>query len=390
MADKDNNNSNPMYECNDCNSLINNIPNWEGITELIEPDKLIFPNFTEVPKFDGFTQFSGIPALIRTPLGALPNLDTELEIGGLDEYIINNKLDIKDFTDGEVIEKVKKGTSIPRLTWEGSKVFDVMVNALNENLRVKFENGNVSADKYAEIYAQSLVQVLQIATEFMKYDVSQLINAKIEIKRFYLEYWKTIATMQMEQWKTITQFDLEEWRTKSQFSIEEWRTLSQFDLEEWKTIAQFKFEELKSKAQFNLEEWKTNTTYSLQKWQTENQLSLEVYKSKTQTEQIRGQLMLDCCKTKAQLAQMKAQARVLDRQLIGFDDNMYIKLLEYQLNSFSMIYSSGMLDDAQLPDPLNKNELGSLYSAYRNRIDKILPELLSSEKAIADESLYLP
>ena len=374
--------------CTNCDDIIQNIPAWEGLTQLSYPNELVFPNFTEVPNFDGFTQFSGIPTLVKTPFDALPNLDTEFEIGGLDRYIIDNKLDIKDFTDGSVVEKVKKGTSISRLTWEGSKVFDVMVNALNENLRVKFENGNVSADKYAEIYAQSLVQVLQIATEFMKYDVSQLINAKIAIKRFYLEYWKTIASIKMDQWRTLSQFDLEEWKTKSEFSIEEWKTLAQFDLEEWRTMAQFKFEELKSKAQFNLEEWKTNTNYYLQKWQTENQLALEVYKSKTQTEQIRGQLKMECCKTQAQLEQLKAQARVLDRQLAGFDDNMYIKLLEYQMNAFSMIYSSGMLDDATLPAPLNTNEMSDLYSLYKNRAKEILTKTLQNEGIDPSPKLY--
>ena len=103
-----------------------------------------------------------------------------------------------------------------------------------------------------------------------------------------------------------------------------------------------------------------------------------------------AELKIKCCLTQAQIAQTEAQARLLDRQLLGFDDNMYIKLIEFQFQAFSMIYSSGMLDDGALPTPLNNAELSNIYKTYKDRIVQVTPKLLADEKINAANSLYLP
>ena len=103
-----------------------------------------------------------------------------------------------------------------------------------------------------------------------------------------------------------------------------------------------------------------------------------------------AELKIKCCLTQAQIAQTEAQARLLDRQLLGFDDNMYIKLIEFQFQAFSMIYSSGMLDDGALPTPLNNAELSNIYKTYKDRIAEVTPKLLADEKINAANSLYLP
>lgn len=130
--------------------------------------------------------------------------------------------------------------------------------------------------------------------------------------------------------------------------------------------------------------------------QLKSQWEIELAKIKLQLKQLEFQIMtqiaelkIKCCKAQAEIRQTNSQARVLDRQLMGFDDNMYIKLLEYQMNAFSLIYSSGMLDDASLPAPLNVNEMGNLYKLYKDRIAETLPVLLQKESANPQDTLYL-
>ena len=59
------------------------------------------------------------------------------------------------------------------------------------------------------------------------------------------------------------------------------------------------------------------------------------------------------------------------------------------MNAFSLIYSSGMLDDATLPAPLNVNEMGNLYKLYKDRVAETLPTLLQRESANPQDTLYL-
>lgn len=257
--------------CGNCEDILSGIPEWDGVTP-----------------YDG-----------------------SFDIGELDRYIIDNKLDIADFTDGNVAIRTTPEDSRRLTYWSGTKVFDVMMNAVAENLRIQFENGRIAGKEYAEVYTQSILGVLQTAVEFMKFDINQIIDAKIKVKSLYLDWWRTL-----------------------------------------------------------------------------NQINLEVYKTKVQTEQIKAQIRMECCKTKAQLDQIRAQARLLDRQFDGFDDNMYIKLLQYQMDAFAMIYSSGMLDDATLPAPINVNEMSDLYSLYKNRARDILTKHLKEEGIQPSSSLY--
>lgn len=70
---------------------------------------------------------------------------------------------------------------------------------------------------------------------------------------------------------------------------------------------------------------------------------------------------------KIQQENLREQTRLYERQRIGFNDNLFIKLLEAQMSSYSMIYSSGLVDSDVLPDPLNSNELKDVYTKFKYR-----------------------
>jgi len=88
----------------------------------------------------------------------------------------------------------------------------------------------------------------------------------------------------------------------------------------------------------------------------------------------RAELKLKALQMKEQIVKLKldselvkAQIKLTDRQRMAFDDNMLIKLVQSQLDAFSMIYSSGMLDDYTLPDPINYNELADCYETFKTK-----------------------
>ncbi len=73
---------------------------------------------------------------------------------------------------------------------------------------------------------------------------------------------------------------------------------------------------------------------------------------------------------KLQQEVLLAQIKTYQRQLEGFDDNVQIKLLQAQLDAFSTIYASGMLDEVDT-GPLNVSNLNSTYRAVKERAEKI-------------------
>jgi hypothetical protein len=61
-----------------------------------------------------------------------------------------------------------------------------------------------------------------------------------------------------------------------------------------------------------------------------------------------------------ELALREADVRLKDRQIQGFDDNLAQKLLEIQMNSWSMMFSSGLLTEK--PQIITSDEVSRLYS----------------------------
>lgn len=68
---------------------------------------------------------------------------------------------------------------------------------------------------------------------------------------------------------------------------------------------------------------------------------------------------------------IRAQTKVYDRQIEGFNDNLKIKMFQAQLDSFGMMFSSGMLDFDQnasaFPKALKSSALSETYDLlYRS------------------------
>lgn len=84
---------------------------------------------------------------------------------------------------------------------------------------------------------------------------------------------------------------------------------------------------------------------------------------------------------KIQQENMREQTKLYERQKIGFNDNLFIKLFDAQMSNYAMIFSSGMLDDTILPQPLNANELLDVYKKFKEKA-QVAPQEYAIDKRI--------
>lgn len=64
--------------------------------------------------------------------------------------------------------------------------------------------------------------------------------------------------------------------------------------------------------------------------------------------------------TQADIALKESQKLLYDRQKKGFDDNVKQKLFDSQVNSWGLMFSSGMLEEK--PDFITNNAVTTLYN----------------------------
>lgn len=205
----------------------------------------------------------------------------------------NVSIDYEKLTNGNVENKDYANEN--RLVWEGGYVFDIIMKAIDENLRVQYDNGRIVSKDYASAYIQLINIALEKAINILT------LNAELKLK---------VADMEIKD----KELELKE-------------KLAELELE-------FKRKELELKERISLKE-----------------LELKEY---------------DIIYKKLLGEQVVAQTKLYDRQLDGFKDNVKIKLLEAQLNAFSLIYSSGMLDfdetSSAFPEALKSSNLTKVYN----------------------------
>lgn len=51
--------------------------------------------------------------------------------------------------------------------WEGTGVFDVLINAVNKNIDIQYKKNRIKGDKYADVYLNGVQVVLQESMKFL-------------------------------------------------------------------------------------------------------------------------------------------------------------------------------------------------------------------------------
>ena len=69
-------------------------------------------------------------------------------------------IEISDIVNGE-----KSTANKPKGEWVGTGHFDKLINAVNGNLEIQFDEGRIKGTDYANVYLSSLQSALQLALQ---------------------------------------------------------------------------------------------------------------------------------------------------------------------------------------------------------------------------------
>jgi len=64
---------------------------------------------------------------------------------------------LTDLTDGAVVNGV----------WTGTGIFDVLISAVNENIKVQYDEGRITGNDYANVYLASMQAVIAQSMQFL-------------------------------------------------------------------------------------------------------------------------------------------------------------------------------------------------------------------------------
>ncbi len=64
-----------------------------------------------------------------------------------------------DITDG-IVDSVTG-------EWTGTKIFDVLINAVNKNIEIQYDKGRITSTDYATVYLGSLQSVIEQSVRFV-------------------------------------------------------------------------------------------------------------------------------------------------------------------------------------------------------------------------------
>jgi len=105
-------------------------------------------------------------------------------------------IDIDELTNGDIVNK----------EWQGTGVFDVLIDAVNKNIDTQYLNGRIKGAEYAKVYLGSIQSVISESIRYLLDSKKTEVNidatlADIELKRAELESRKNTTEAELEkQW----------------------------------------------------------------------------------------------------------------------------------------------------------------------------------------------
>ena len=66
-------------------------------------------------------------------------------------------IDIAELTNGGIVNG----------DWEGTGIFDVLISAVNSNIKIQYDNDRIKGSDYANVYMSSMQSVLQASVQFL-------------------------------------------------------------------------------------------------------------------------------------------------------------------------------------------------------------------------------
>ena len=72
------------------------------------------------------------------------------------------QIDIKDFSNGQI-----DSTNAQEPKWEGTGIFDVIIKAANENIKIQHKTSRITGAEYAEVYLGTMQSAISEAMKFL-------------------------------------------------------------------------------------------------------------------------------------------------------------------------------------------------------------------------------
>ncbi len=72
------------------------------------------------------------------------------------------QIDIKDFSNGQI-----DSTNAQEPKWEGTGIFDVIIKAANENIKIQHKTSRITGAEYAEVYLGAMQSAISEAMKFI-------------------------------------------------------------------------------------------------------------------------------------------------------------------------------------------------------------------------------
>ena len=74
----------------------------------------------------------------------------------------NFQIDIDDFSNGQI-----DNTNPQEPKWEGTGIFDVIIKAANENIKIQHKTSRITGAEYAEVYLGTMQTAISEAMKFV-------------------------------------------------------------------------------------------------------------------------------------------------------------------------------------------------------------------------------
>ena len=210
----------------------------------------------------------------------------------------NFQVNIDNFSNGQT-----NNTNPQEPKWEGSGIFDVIIKAANENIKIQHKTSRITGAEYAEVYLGTMQSAISEAMKFVLQN--DTLAKELELKQ-----------------AQIAKIDAERDLVNAQIAA--------FGAQQAKEL------ELKQ-AQIN-------------------KLTADKALTDAQTLAYPAQQAKD-------IEVKQANIDLLNRQKEGFDDNKYQKLFEAQMNAWALMFSSGLLTTK--PEIISNDSASSLYNTLK-------------------------
>ena len=88
----------------------------------------------------------------------------------------NFQIDIADFSNGQI-----DNTNSQEPKWEGTGIFDIIIKAANENIKIQNQTSRITGAEYAEVYLGTMQSAISEAMKFLLQNGT--LDKEIELKQ---------------------------------------------------------------------------------------------------------------------------------------------------------------------------------------------------------------